>query len=91
MFAPNDVAFEKYFQENGIADVSKVDNETASKIVSDLNRDGSWQFVCQCGFETSEEVVLDHVWTAMRFEHAIALAPKPTRTNRTSRLTPAEA
>lgn len=33
MFAPNDVAFEKYFQENGIADVSKVDNETASKIV----------------------------------------------------------
>jgi hypothetical protein len=65
--------------------------KSASKIVSDLNRDGSWQFVCQCGFETSEEVVLDHVWTAMRFEHAIALAPKPTRTNRTSRLTPAEA
>lgn len=65
--------------------------KTASKIVSDLNRDGSWQFVCQCGFETSEEVVLDHVWTAMRFEHAMALAPKPTRTNRTSRLTPAEA
>lgn len=66
--------------------------KSASKIVSDLNRDGSWQFVCQCGFETSEEVVLDHVWTAMRFERAIALAPKPARsTNRTSRLTPAEA
>jgi hypothetical protein len=64
--------------------------KTTSKIVSDLNRDGSWQFVCQCGFETSEEVELDHVWTAMRFEKAIALPSKPTRTNRASRLSPAE-
>lgn len=65
--------------------------KTASKIVSDLNRDGSWQFVCQCGFDTCDEVELDHVWTAMRFERAIALPPKQTRTNRVSRLSPAEA
>lgn len=65
--------------------------KTSSKIVSDLNRDGSWQFLCQCGFETSDEVTLDHVWTAIRFDRAMALSAKPTRTNRTSRLSPAEA
>ncbi|KQB38125.1 hypothetical protein B6A10_03495 [Flavobacterium sp. L1I52] len=33
MFAPNDAAFEQYFQDNGISDVSEVDDATASKIV----------------------------------------------------------
>ncbi|RVT79557.1 hypothetical protein EOD40_00125 [Flavobacterium sufflavum] len=33
MFAPNDAAFTKYFQEKGISDVSKIDDATASKIV----------------------------------------------------------
>jgi len=33
MFAPNDAAFAKFFQEQGISDVSKIDNETANKIV----------------------------------------------------------
>ncbi|MFA9190413.1 fasciclin domain-containing protein [Flavobacterium sp. FZUC8N2.13] len=33
LFAPNDEAFTKYFQENGISDVSKIDDATASKIV----------------------------------------------------------
>jgi uncharacterized surface protein with fasciclin (FAS1) repeats len=33
MFAPNDAAFTKFFQEQGIADVSKIDEATASKIV----------------------------------------------------------
>ena len=65
--------------------------KTSSKIVSDLNREGSWQFLCQCGFETSEEVTLDHVWTAIRFDRAMALPPKATRTSRSSRLSPAEA
>jgi hypothetical protein len=64
--------------------------KVTSKIVSDLNRDGSWQFVCQCGFDTCDEVDLDHVWTAIRFERAIALPSKQTRTNRASRLSPAE-
>ena len=66
--------------------------KTASKIVSDLNRCGNWDFVCQCGFETSDEVVLDHVWTAQRFERPVIEAPvKATRTRRAARLTPAEA
>lgn len=33
MMAPNDEAFTKFFQEKGISDVSKIDNETANKIV----------------------------------------------------------
>nr|WP_315244866.1 fasciclin domain-containing protein [uncultured Flavobacterium sp.] len=33
MMAPNDEAFTKFFQEQGITDVNKVDAETASKIV----------------------------------------------------------
>lgn len=33
MLAPNDAAFAKYFQEQGITDVNKIDAETAGKIV----------------------------------------------------------
>ncbi|PXY43117.1 fasciclin domain-containing protein [Flavobacterium hydrophilum] len=33
MMAPNDEAFNKYFQEQGITDVNKIDAETAAKIV----------------------------------------------------------
>jgi hypothetical protein len=40
--------------------------KASSKIVSDLNREGNWSFLCQCGFETIEEVIMDHVWTAVR-------------------------
>lgn len=61
--------------------------KASSKIVSDLNREGSWQFLCQCGFETSEEVTLDHVWTALRFDRAMAIQEKPSaRTSRSSKL-----
>jgi hypothetical protein len=59
--------------------------KAASKIVSDLNRPGSWQFVCQCGFESTDEVVLDHVWTAMRFECAKVEAPKSSKPARASK------
>lgn len=41
--------------------------KTASKIVSDLNRDCSWQMLNQSGFESEYQVTLDHVWTALRF------------------------
>ena len=41
--------------------------KTSSKIVTDLNKSCSWNCVCDAGFESSEEVTLDHVWTAMRF------------------------
>ena len=33
MFAPNDAAFTKYFQDNGIADINAIDVSTATKIV----------------------------------------------------------
>ena len=39
----------------------------ASKIASDLNRHGSWDFMIEQGFETGEKVVLDYVWSAQRF------------------------
>ena len=42
----------------------------ASKIVSDLNRSGSWDFLIERGYETGEKVVLDYVWSAQRFTKA---------------------
>ncbi|HUZ60541.1 MAG TPA: hypothetical protein VMU83_17350 [Hanamia sp.] len=41
-----------------------------SKIVSDLNRHGSWDFLVDQGFETADKVVLDYVWSAQRFTKA---------------------
>ncbi len=41
--------------------------KTSSKIVTDLNKNCSWNCVCNEGFEGKEDVALDHVWTATRF------------------------
>lgn len=41
--------------------------KSSSKIVTDLKKSCSWNCVCSAGFESGEEVALDHVWTAMRF------------------------
>lgn len=38
-----------------------------SKIVSDLNRDCDWNCLLSKGFFKIDEVVIDHVWTALRF------------------------
>lgn len=38
-----------------------------SKIVSDLNRDCHWDCLQNKGFTKIDEVVIDHVWTALRF------------------------
>jgi len=38
-----------------------------SKIVSDLNRETSWDFFTQNSFEGVSLVDLDHMWSAMRF------------------------
>ena len=38
-----------------------------SKIVSDLNRCGCWDFLIELGYEANEKVVLDYVWSAQRF------------------------
>jgi hypothetical protein len=42
--------------------------KTTSKIVTDLNRDSSWEQLTSAGYETVNEVALDHVWSAARFE-----------------------
>jgi hypothetical protein len=41
--------------------------KTTSKIVSDLNRQCTWACLRSKGFESMEEIELDHVWTALRF------------------------
>ena len=38
-----------------------------SKIVTDLNRERSWNRLTHDGYESIERVELDHVWSAMRF------------------------
>ena len=38
-----------------------------SKISSDLNRNASWEFIAQYGFEGVRAIALDNVWSAMRF------------------------
>jgi len=38
-----------------------------SKIVTDLNRESSWNRLTCAGYESIERVELDHVWSAMRF------------------------
>jgi hypothetical protein len=42
--------------------------KTTSKIVSDLNRDASWEILSKNDYEAVRQVTLDHVWTAMRFK-----------------------
>ena len=42
--------------------------KTASKIVSDLNRECSWTCIRNKGFESIHETCLDHVWSAIRFQ-----------------------
>ena len=41
--------------------------KTTSKIVTDLNRDRSWNRLTNDGYESIERIELDHVWSAMRF------------------------
>ena len=38
-----------------------------SKIVSDLNRCCTWEYLRSEGFESTDEVVLDYVWSALQF------------------------
>ncbi len=68
-------------QLNGIlTDVLPAMNEEAklwiaypkktSKIASDLNRDCSWNNVTESGYESTSQVCLDHVWSALLFQKA---------------------
>ena len=51
--------------------------KTTSKIVTDLNRECSWDGVRNAGFDVVEEVALDHVWTALRFVKAAIVKSGP--------------
>jgi hypothetical protein len=51
--------------------------KSSSKIVTDLNRQCSWDGVRNAGFDVSCEVTLDHVWTAMRFNKVDCAKPGP--------------
>ncbi|MEO6134318.1 MAG: hypothetical protein ABIP35_04135 [Ginsengibacter sp.] len=42
-----------------------------SKIASDLNRAGSWDYLFEKGFEEGDKVVLDYVWSAQRFSKSV--------------------
>jgi hypothetical protein len=44
----------------------------ASKIVSDLNRDCSWEMLTQNLYEGVSLVSLDNVWSAMRFKKTVS-------------------
>ena len=42
--------------------------KSTSKIVTDLNRECSWDCIRTVGFVSVNETTLDHVWTAVRFQ-----------------------
>lgn len=50
--------------------------KSSSKIVTNLNRECSWNCIRNAGFESACEVTLDHVWTATRFAK-VAAEPVP--------------
>jgi hypothetical protein len=43
-----------------------------SKIVTDLNRESSWSTLAHAGYESVEQVSLDHVWNAAQFRKSDA-------------------
>ena len=47
--------------------------KSASKIVSDLNRCCTWEYLRAEGFESNEEVILDYVWSALQFKRIEAV------------------
>lgn len=53
--------------------------KSTSKISTDLSRACSWNCVHSEGFETLNEVALDHVWTAARFTRKAAPVIKTAR------------
>lgn len=45
-----------------------------SKIVTDLNRESSWNKLVAAGYESTEQVSLDHVWNASQFKKPDSMA-----------------
>jgi hypothetical protein len=53
--------------------------KSTSKIVTDLNRQCSWECVRALGYDMADEVALDHVWSAVRFNKAAAVVKPVSR------------
>ena len=47
-----------------------------SKIVSDLNRDCTWNYLRKHGFESETQVILDYVWSALQFKRPPVVGDK---------------
>jgi hypothetical protein len=45
--------------------------KSTSKIVTDLNRNTTWDCICSAGYRETEEIALDHVWSAIRFQKEV--------------------
>ncbi|MGC4235606.1 MAG: hypothetical protein QM594_21715 [Niabella sp.] len=62
--------------------------KTTSKIVTDLNRERSWNRLTKDGYSGIDNVELDHVWTATRFERCKVerSAAPPTERKRAAQL-----
>jgi hypothetical protein len=56
--------------------------KTASKIASDLNRDCSWRILSDNEFVSTNDVTLDHVWSAMHFKK---FEPLPAKVRQATR------
>ena len=41
-----------------------------SKIATDLNRESSWNKLLTAGYESAEQVTLDHVWNAVNYRRS---------------------
>ncbi|MFM2363591.1 MAG: hypothetical protein RLZZ316_2493 [Bacteroidota bacterium] len=58
--------------------------KTTSKIVTNLNRECSWECLTGSGFEGIHQIALDHVWMATRFQKNEVMA-ETTKTRSTSK------
>ena len=58
--------------------------KTSSKIATTLNRDCSWSCLTHSGFEETEQVILDHVWTALHFRRVMTPAVNKKSVSRRS-------
>ena len=54
----------------------------SSKIASDLCRDENWDMIAFHGYEPDCQVVLDNVWSAMKFKKQVLLPKIAPRTKR---------
>jgi hypothetical protein len=57
--------------------------KTTSKIVTDLCRECSWNKLTAAGYESVNQVTLDHVWSATRFEKQDVKRPRRSVLNHT--------